>query len=80
MLFDTQFSAYPFATWAARLRVEPTPDTTAQAGIFQNWKDIFDRTHHGLNWGIRDSDGLFLIAQFGWSPELQATDRSRAIR
>ncbi len=28
VLFDTQFSAYPFATWAARLRVEPTKDTS----------------------------------------------------
>ena len=26
VLFDTQFSAYPFATWAARLRVEPTTE------------------------------------------------------
>jgi porin len=23
---NTQFSAYPWAVWAARMRVEPTPD------------------------------------------------------
>jgi len=68
VLFDTQFSLIR-SDLAARLLVEPTPETTAQVGIFQNWKDIFDRTHNGLNWGIRESDGVFLIAQFGWSPE-----------
>ena len=69
VLFDTQFSAYPFATWAARLRVDPTPEWNAQLGVFQTWNDIFDRTHNGLNWGIRGDDGVFVIGQFGWSPE-----------
>jgi porin len=69
VLFDTQFSAYPFATWAARLRVDPTPEWDAQVGIFQTWNDIFDRTHNGLNWGVRGDDGVFLIGQVGWSPE-----------
>ena len=71
VLFDTQFSAYPFATWAARLRVDPTPEWNAQVGIFQTWNDIFDRTHNGLNWGIRGDDGVFLIGQVGWSPEFR---------
>jgi porin len=69
VLFDTQFSAYPFATWAARLRIDPTPEFNAQFGVFQTWDDIFDRTHNGLNWGIRSDDGVFLIAQTGWTPE-----------
>lgn len=69
VLFDTQFSAYPFATWAARLRVEPTKDTSVQLGIFQNWKDIFNANNNGLDWGIRSSDGVFIIAEYGWSPE-----------
>ncbi len=69
VLFDTQFSAYPFATWAARLRVDPTPEWNAQLGVFQTWNDIFDRTHNGLNWGIRGDDGVFVIGQVGWSPE-----------
>jgi len=69
VLFDTQFSAYPFATWAARLRVDPTPEWNAQVGIFQTWTDIFDSKLHGLDWAIRSEDGVFLIGQVGWSPE-----------
>jgi len=65
VLFDTQFSAYPFATWAARLRFDPTPEINAQVGVFQTWTEIFDRGHNGLDWSIRDDDGVFLIAQVG---------------
>ena len=53
VLFDTQFSAYPFATWAARLRVDPTPEINFQFGVFQTWPDIFDRDNNGLDWSIR---------------------------
>jgi porin len=70
VLFDTQFSAYPFATWAARLRVEPTEDTVAQFGVFQTWKEIFNSNHNGLDWNIRGDDGVFLIAEYGWTPQL----------
>ncbi|MEA3213214.1 MAG: porin [Chthoniobacter sp.] len=69
-LFDTQFSAYPFATWAARLRVDPTPEFNFQLGVFQTWDQIFDRTHNGLDWSIRDDDGVMILAQAGWTPEL----------
>lgn len=68
VLFDTQFSAYPFATWAARLRIDPTPEWNAMVGVFQTWTNIFDRTHNGLDWGIHSNDGVFLIAQVAWTP------------
>lgn len=70
VLFDTQFSAYPFATWAARLRLEPTKETIAQIGVFQTWDQIFNRDNNGLDWKIRNSDGVFLIAEYGWTPQL----------
>jgi porin len=69
VLFDTQFSAYPFATWAGRLRFDPTPEVNFQVGVFQTWDDIFDRRHNGLNWDIRDEDGVMILAQLGWTPE-----------
>ena len=36
VLFDTQFSAYPFATWAARLRLDPTPEVELPTRRFPN--------------------------------------------
>ena len=69
VLFDTQFSAYPFATWAARLRVDPTPEFNFQLGVFQTWDQIFNRSHNGLDWSIRGRDGVMILAQAGWTPE-----------
>lgn len=72
VLFDTQFSAYPFATWAARLRLDPTPEINFQIGVFQTWDDIFDRTHNGLDWSIHNNDGVMLLAQLGWTPKFDS--------
>jgi porin len=69
VLFDTQFSAYPFSTWAARLRLDPTPEINFQLGVFQTWSDIFNRRLNGLDLSIRDEDGVILMAQLGWTPE-----------
>jgi porin len=69
VLFDTQFSAYPFSTWAASLRVNPTPQTYAQLGVFQNSDRLFSPSLNGVNWDIRDEDGVFIIGQVGWTPE-----------
>jgi len=68
VLFNTQFSAYPFATWAARLKVEPTDETDFQIGVFQAQDDVFDRDKHGLDFQVEDGDGVWLITQAGWSP------------
>ncbi len=66
---NTQFSAYPWAVWAARLRVEPTPETNAMLGIYQVSTRVFDREYHGLDWSIRPDDGVLMIGQVGWTPE-----------
>ena len=42
VLFDTQFSAYPFATWAARLRVDPTPEWKRRSASSKPGTDIFN--------------------------------------
>lgn len=66
---NTQFSAYPWAVWAARLRVEPTSDTYAMFGAYQVSNRVFNRDYHGLDWSIRSGDGVLLISQIGWTPE-----------
>ncbi|MFZ4775770.1 MAG: carbohydrate porin [Terrimicrobiaceae bacterium] len=66
---NTQFSAYPWAVWAARLRVDPTPECNAMIGAYQVSTRVFDREYHGLDWSIRQGDGVLLIGQVGWTPE-----------
>jgi len=66
---NTQFSAYPWAVWAARLRVDPTPEFNAMVGAYQVSTRVFERAYHGLDWSIRQGDGVLMISQIGWTPE-----------
>ena len=70
VLFDTRFSAYPFAVWAAAVLYDPTPEFNVKLGVFQTSDDMFENDDNGLNWGIEGSDGYTAIAQIGWSPQL----------
>jgi porin len=67
---NTQFSTYPSATWGARLRIDPTPEFNAMAGVYQTSPRYGFRSDHGLNMGFTDEDGVILISQVGWTPEL----------
>ena len=69
VLFDTRFSAYPFAVWAAVLLCDPTPEFNARVGIFQTSARMFENDDNGLNWGIEGEDGYTAIFQFGWAPQ-----------
>ena len=69
VLFDTRFSAYPFAVWAAALFYDPSPEFNLKFGFFQTSKDMFNNNDHGLNWSINDDDGYTAIVQFGWAPQ-----------
>jgi len=65
---NTKFSTYPVATWGGRLRLEPSRETTALFGIYQTANHGYQPAYHGLDWSIRPGDGVFLIAQLGWTP------------
>lgn len=66
---NTAFSAYPWAVWAARLKVQPTDETQMLFGVYQASDRIFNRAYHGVDMSMRPQDGVLLISQFGWSPE-----------
>jgi len=67
---NASFSAYPWASWAARMRVDPSPDWNAQAGIYQVSGRTFARNLNGLNLAFDPTDGVMFIGQIGWTPEL----------
>jgi porin len=73
VLFDTRFSAYPFATWAAALFYDPVPQWNIKLGLFQVTPRMFENDDHGVNWSIGNRDGFTLIGQFGWAPEFFKT-------
>jgi porin len=66
---NASFSAYPWASWASRLRVDPSPEWNAQLGIYQVSNRTFSRSLNGLNMGFEPTDGLMFVGQLGWTPE-----------
>lgn len=66
---NTQFSAYPWAVWGTRLRVDPTPEFNGMLGVYQVSNRIFQRAYHGMDWSMRANDGILMISQLGWTPE-----------
>ncbi len=67
---NASFSAYPWASWAARLRVDPSPDWNAQVGMYQVSARTFARNLNGLNMDFDPTDGIMFVSQLGWTPEL----------
>jgi porin len=66
---NASFSAYPWASWAARLRVDPCPEWNAQLGIYQVSNKTFNRELHGVNFSFEENDGVMILGQIGWTPE-----------
>jgi porin len=66
---DTRFATYPFASWGARLRFDPSPEINIQTGIFQVSDQYVDRYHNGVDFSVKGSDGIQVVQQVGWTPE-----------
>jgi porin len=65
---NTAFSSYPASVWAARLRVDPSPDWFAMAGVYQATQlNLYQ--DRGFDWSMNNSDGVLMIGQVGWTPE-----------
>lgn len=66
---DTRFTTYPFASWAARLRFDPSPEFNIMTGIFEVSDQSTNHDRHGVNFGINRQDGTQIVQQIGWTPE-----------
>ena len=66
---NASFSAYPWASWAARVRFEPSPDWNAMFGLYQVSNKTFNRYLHGVNFSFEPTDGVMFLGQVGWTPE-----------
>ena len=65
---NTAFSTYPAAVWGGRLRVDPSPEWFAMAGVYQaTHVNLYES--HGLDWSMNNSDGVIMVGQVGWTPE-----------
>jgi porin len=57
-------TAYPNATWGARVKVRPTARTYVMGGVYNGDPSIRDNSHHGVDFSM---DGpLFAIGEVGY--------------
>lgn len=70
VLFDTQFSAYPFSTWAGMYRNDWKNGAFLEVGAFQTWKNIFNSQTNGVDWTFHKGDGVIGMVQAGVTTHL----------
>ena len=63
------FSTSPEAVWGAQIRFDPAPDWRVFAGVFQS-TTLNLYSGHGFDWEMNSRDGILMIGQVGWSPEI----------
>ena len=63
------FSCYPGSVWGGRIRYEaPDQQWNASFGVYQANDRIYNQDKHGVDFGIRNNDGVTFIGQVGWTP------------
>ena len=72
------FSTSPEAVWGARMRFDPAPDWRIFAGAFQS-TTLNLYSGHGFDWVMDSEDGILLIGQVGWSPEIGKSKSSNGL-
>ena len=60
-------TAYPVATWGARARYEPTPESYFQVGVYDGDPEHGGNNPHGANFALGDN-GTLVLAEAGYRP------------
>jgi porin len=72
-LFNVPYTAYPVATWGARLRALPRDDVSLMLGVFNGDGSIGNNRDHGVDFSIRHDAGVLVNAELGWHPNAGGT-------
>ena len=70
MLLENAFTSFPYSVWGARLKYKPSEQHQFQLGAYQIGEDMWDFNDHGVDFGIRGDDGVTILAQYDWTPEV----------
>ncbi|WP_047813988.1 carbohydrate porin [Rhodopirellula islandica] len=70
MLLENIITSFPYPVWGGRVKYAPNDQHQIQFGVYQIGDGMWDFTQHGLDFSIRGSDGVSLITQYDWTPEI----------
>ncbi len=70
LLLENAMTSFPYAVWGTRLKYRPSAQHQLQLGAYQIGKDMWNYRDHGVNFSIRGDDGVSVLAQYDWTPEV----------
>ena len=76
IFLNSNFTSSPNATWGATVKINPSPLVYAASGIYQATNRLGKVAYHGLDFSMRQDDGILMFAETGWTPTFAATPAS----
>ncbi len=70
MLLENIITSFPYPVWGGRLKYVPNDRHQFQVGAYQIGDGMWDFTQHGLDFSIRHDDGVSVLTQYDWTPQL----------
>lgn len=65
-----QVTSFPWTSWGARIKGNLTSDTQTILGVYQVTPNSWFSSMHGLNMTINPSNGVMMVGQYEWDPEI----------
>ncbi|MBK1829792.1 carbohydrate porin [Verrucomicrobiaceae bacterium R5-34] len=73
-LLENSITSFPYAVWGGRLKYNHNEEHQFQLGVYQTGPDQWDFTKNGLDFSIRDEDGVSVLMQYDWTPQICGRD------
>ncbi|BDS05022.1 porin [Oceaniferula spumae] len=73
-LLENSITSFPYAVWGGRLKYNHNDEHQFQLGVYQTGPDQWDFTNHGTDFSFRDEDGVSVLLQYDWTPQICGRD------
>lgn len=70
LLLENAITSFPYPVWGGRVKYNFRERHQLQLGVYQIGEDMWDFHEHGANFRIRSDDGVSILAQYDWTPEV----------
>lgn len=73
-LLENSITSFPYAVWGGRVKYNHNDQHQFQLGVYQTGPDQWDFTKNGLDFSFRDDDGVSVLLQYDWTPQVCGRD------
>ncbi len=69
-LLENSITSFPYPVWGGRVKYNPSDEHQFQIGAYQTGDGQWDFTEHGADLSIRGDDGVSVLVQYDWTPQI----------